>query len=96
MPKVLDTQIVELSANMDWTAVDSIELTAGENLVQIQARTDVAVRFATDRGKGRNGRYMTVKAGTAQIVSSFNFQGERLYLSGPAGTVVELLIQTQP
>ena len=96
MPRVLDTQIVTLTGNMAWSEADSFPLGQGENLLQVQARTDVAVRFATDMGRGRNGRYVTVKAGTAQIVSSFNFQGERLYFSGPTGTVIELLIQRQP
>lgn len=93
MSKAVRTEIITLIGN--WAAADSVALGAGQNLLLVQARESVDIRVAPDRGRGRGGSYWTVKDGTAQLFASFNFD-ERVYISGPAGTVVELMIQEKP
>ena len=94
--KVFETQYLELTGDNVFSEANSIQMDQGKNLALLQARDGTAIRMASDPGRGRKGAYFTIKANTAQLLSSFNFDGERVYLAGPSGTIVEYIIQEKP
>lgn len=96
MPRVLSMEVLTLTGG-GWNDNDRILMAANENLAVIQTRdASIEIRIALDQGQGRSGNYVTVRANTARLFSSFNFDNEPLYVNGPAGAIVEILKQIRP